>query len=266
MEASISAMADLTSEPPSAVQPLRLLTVSGVAPFAGQELPEGGMIPELVTRSIEAADATTRYLVSFESERSAHLRMQPHAFDLSFPWHKPDCGELQEMSEEGRILCTNFEFSRPFIEEAIGFYVRAGGSLVAAHEHTALEDRRICRPKAAPVIGIDQVDLGLAHSSIESPDMAFVCWAKLTQGEVDVVMVLKRQARQDLRQLGIANEVAEAEQLAVTRMLYGIVPRLNPRAEQVLDLINQGLDHVMLSGQWFNVVAFHNSRQTELLN
>lgn len=224
------------------------------------------MLTELVTNSIEAADGTRALEISYENDWASHLTMRHGIFDLSFPWYKPDCSNLASLNSQSRWLCTEFDFTRPLIEEPVGFYVRKGAALASAGDLAALEGWRICRPDAPIVFGVDQIDLGPAKLEIDNSDSASACWERLRRGDTDVVIMLKRHADRELRRLGILHEITEAERLATMRLLHGIVPKKNARGAQLLDMVNRGLDRVMLSGEWFSIVSFHNRQAAVAVN
>jgi polar amino acid transport system substrate-binding protein len=217
------------------------------------------MITDLVTRAVSAAAPEWDFRVTFINDRSAHLEvlLPDGAYDVSFPWYKPDCTKAGKLSEELRRRCNEFEFSNPLYEVTVGFYTRAGDRLVEAGSHGDLFGKRLCRPKGHFMFDLDQHDLKAPNVSVETQSTATECFTRLMRGQVDVVSLVKSGADGELRQLGISDRVAEIKGLASRQTLHALVLKSNPNGRAYLDIINQGLTSLMASGEWFTVVAFH---------
>jgi polar amino acid transport system substrate-binding protein len=243
---------------------IRFLTGSDFAPFADKNLAAGGMITDLVTRAMSAAAPEQDFRVSFVNDWPAHLDvlLPDGAFDVGFPWYKPDCSVADELSDELSMRCDKFEFSDPFYEVTIGFYSRAGDRLTETVSHDGLFDKRLCRPKGHFMFDLDQYDLTAPNVSVETPDTAMECFTRLMQDQVDVVSVVRSEADSELLRLGINNKVAEIEGLASRQTLHALVLKSDPNGRAYLDTLNQGLANLMASGEWFAVVTSH--RRPEL--
>ena len=238
---------------------IRFLTGSDFAPFADKDLIAGDIITDLVTRAMSAAAPEQEFRITFINDLSAHLDvlLPDGAFDVSFPWYKPDCTKAEQLNDELRKRCDEFEFSNPFYEVTVGFYSRAGDRLTETESHGGLFGKRLCRPKGHFMFDLDQYDLIAPNVSVETPDTAMECFTRLMQGQVDVVSLVKSETEGELRQLGINDRVAEIEGLASRQTLHALVLKSNPNGRAYLDIINQGLASLMASGEWFTVVAFH---------
>ncbi len=90
------------SEPPRDIPRIRLLTGSGFASFADENLPQGGMITDLVSRALKAVAPGQKSRVTFVNDRAAHLNylLPDGTFDVSFPWFKPDCSKSERLNAE----------------------------------------------------------------------------------------------------------------------------------------------------------------------
>lgn len=264
----VQVTADTIAAPPLAELRIKFLTGSGFAPFAGESLHAGGMITDLVTRAVNTAAPEREFHVTFISDRSAHLGviLRDGAFDVSFPWYKPDCFEPEKLGEELRILCDEFEFSNPLYEVSLGYYTRTGNPLIKADSHAGMFGKKLCRPKGQFMFGLDQNNLTAPSVSVETAATAIECFFRLLRGQVDVVSLVKTKADAELRRLGIIDEVAEIEGLQTSLTLHALVPKSNPNGQAYLDIINQGMASLMASGKWFEVVAYHQSPQRSLMN
>jgi ABC-type amino acid transport substrate-binding protein len=247
---------------------IKFLTGSGFAPFADKNLIEGGMITDLVTRAMRAAAPEQDFRITFIDDWSAHLDvlLPDGAFDVGFPWYKPDCSIAENLSDDLRARCDDFEFSNPFYEVTIGFYSRADDQLAETVSYSGLFGKRLCRPKGYFMFDLEQYGLMAPNVSVDTPDTAAECFTRLMLGQVDVVSVVKSDGDGELRNLGINDAVAEIEGLASRQTLHALALKSNPNGLAYLDILNQGLANLMASGEWFEVVATHQRAQLSLTN
>lgn len=268
LAAPVVSIADDMTTPQLADRRIRFLTGSDFAPFADKNSIAGGMITDLVTRAVRAAAPEQDFRVNFINDWSAHLDvlLRDGAFDVGFPWYKPDCSVAEKLSDELRMRCDEFEFSNPFYEVTVGFYSRAGDRLAKTVSYDGLFGKRLCRPKGHFMFDLDQRDLTAPNVSVETPDTAMECFTRLMQGQVDVVSLVKSEADDELRRLGINDRVAEIEGLVSRQTLHALVLKSNPNGRSYLDILNQGLASLMESGEWFTVVTLHRRRQLAKTN
>jgi polar amino acid transport system substrate-binding protein len=259
----VDATALATSEPQVVVPRIRLLTGSGIAPYADEDLPRGGMITDLVSRALDAVTPGLDTNVAFINDWAAHLNflLQAGAFDVSFPWYKPDCSKADKLSTEMQKRCAEFEFSNPIFEVRVGFYTQAGNALAETGTLAALSGKRLCRPSGHFTFDLEQVGLVEPNVSIETQDTAQECFIRLMKGEVDVVTIVKSEGDEQLRNLGIAKAIAEIGGLETVQPLHALVSKQDPNWPVYLELVNRGLAELMASGKWFEVVASHQGRQ-----
>jgi len=234
------------------------LTGSDFAPFAHRALPEGGMITELVRLAIARAAPEREVSVTFVNDWSAHLGLLDQgAYDLGFPWYRPDCSKADRLSASMRQRCTGFEFSDPLFEVAIGYYVRAGDALTGATAYDQLFGRKLCRPAGYFTFDLDQEDLREPNATRIIPPTAADCFTWLMRGEVDVVTLDKSLATAEISKLGLDRRVAEIPALASAQTLHVVAPKGDAEGRAYLDLVNQGLADLQASGRWFEVVSRH---------
>jgi polar amino acid transport system substrate-binding protein len=258
-----------TSEPQLLTPRIRLLIGSGFAPFADENLPQGGMITDLVSRALKAVAPGRQSRVAFVNDRAAHLNflLPDGAFDVSFPWFKPDCSKSERLNAEMQRRCAEFEFSNPIFEVRVGFYTRLGDALVEIRSLAALSGKRLCRPNGQFAFDLEQNDLVEANVSVETQYTAQQCFVRLVEGQVDVVTLVKSAEMDErLRQLGIVDSVTEIDGLESAQTLHALVAKQSPNGQAHLDLINRGIAELMASGKWFEVVASHQGRKLALMN
>lgn len=244
---------------------IKFLTGSDYAPFTDEELREGGMFTDLVKRAMLRADAARDYRITFVNDWGPHLPilLPEGAFDLGFPWFKPDCTKIDRLSEAMADRCTNFNFSHPFYEVVIGFYVRAGDPAVGARTYSALFGRSICRPRGYFTFDLEQEDLRAPNIEMVTADSPEDCFAMLGDGKVDVVSLNVLISEEEIARQGLQGKVAELSDLAGIQTLHVLSPKTNPYGRTYLTLINRGLRTVRESGEWFEVVSQHLREHAE---
>jgi len=258
----VGAIEPVESELQLVIPRIRLLTGSSVAPYTDEDLPRGGMITDLVSRAVNAAASGQQSRVAFVNDWASHLNylLPEGAFDVSFPWYKPDCSNSEQLSVEMHKRCSEFEFSNPIAEVRFGFYTQAGNALVEAGTLAALSGKRLCLPSGHFTFDLEQTGLAEHNVSIETQYTATECFVRLAKGQIDVVTVVKPEGDEQLRQLGIAEAVAEIGDLESAQTLHAMVSKQNPNRLAYLELINRGLVELMASGKWFEVVVYHQGR------
>ena len=155
------------------------------------------------------------------------------------------------------MRCETLSFSRPIVELAVGFYTRVGDPLIAATDATALAGKRVCRseegwlPDLLP--GSDGAQLSTAATAEE-------CFDRLRRGEADVVNLVRERAETAIHRVGFGEAVAEIPGLRAIRTLHAVAMKGNAAGEEALARIDLGIERIMLSGNWFEVVVAHRSQ------
>lgn len=252
------AAASLNSRGDAGQAPIRLLS-GPYAPFAGSDLPDRGMLSDVVLRAIDRAEPGRAVRVSFINDWSAHLSilLPDGAFDIGYPWLRPDCNNPRRLAADLRSRCADFIWSQPLHEMVIGYFVLSGGAYETARDHEELAGARICRPAGEPVFD-------LAQNGLIEPTITFVsartveqCLELLSADQADVVSLGVSAGEAAIDRLGLAGQVAELPDLADIMTLHALSPRSNPAGRAYITLINRGLRTMRESGEWYEVVARH---------
>jgi polar amino acid transport system substrate-binding protein len=238
---------------------MRLLTGSGYGPYVDKSLTGGGLITDLLKHSIRATAPEQAMQVAFINDWPAHLDtlLRDGAYEIGFPWYKPDCSDAAKLSVKHRMRCDEFNFSNPIFEIAVGLYTRTGDAMGAATDRRDLIGRKVCRPKGHLLFDPDEIDLMEPDITIEYSDTTSECLFRLGQSNVDAVALIRSRAETYIREAGMADTVTEIPDLAFSQTVHAVVHKSNPKGRAQLDIINQGLANLMVSGQWFSVVAVH---------
>ncbi len=253
--AVVAASTQPAPETSAPARSLRIATATGYAPFTDEGLPGGGMITRMVDRSMELGNPDQAYDLTFINDWGSHFELtQIGAVDMVFPWFKPNCDAVENLSESSAFRCTEFNHSEPFYEILVDFYTLNGSEYAGATTHEDLFGARICRPEA-------WFTFDLEAERLVEPNITYVttvsqqgCIELLKNGEVDVMTYDALPAEEDIREAGMADQVATLEPLRSTVTSHIFVAKDNAFANEALPIINAGLNELRLSGEWFNIV------------
>jgi len=234
------------------------VTGSDFAPFVHSALPEGGMVTELVRLAMSNAAPERSVKIALVENWSAHLDMlKQGSFDLGFPWYKPDCRKAALLSASMRQRCTQFDFSDPLFEVAIGYYALSDNPVAASTRYAQLSGRRICRPANYFTFDLAQAGLAAPKATLVIAPTLSNCFTWLDQGKVDVVTLSKPLAEDEIVRRGFEGRVTEILALASVQTLHAVAPKGDPNGRAALDLVNAGLAELQSSGRWFEVASRH---------
>lgn len=224
---------------PAASAPLVLATADGYLPYTDESLPSGGLFTRLVETAMQRAAPDTPVKIVFVNDWDAHveLLLPRQAVDASFPW--PPCSD-----------CKDLVASDPFYEIVDGFFTKAGSPLGEVVALGGLDGTTICRPAGYPAEHLTGVEATLVHAN--GPH---ACFAQLDEGMVDVVAIDTRTGDRVIADLGLADRVAENPYLTEIAPLHVVVHRSHPKADEVIDTLNRGLQIMMDSGEWASIVS-----------
>lgn len=242
-----------TSQP---TRPLRVITGSGYAPFTDEKLKNGGALFEMVERAIEEGNPDQEFNVSFVNDWGSHLDtlLPTGAIDATFPWFRPDCSKLQYLSEASAYRCTQFNHSDPLYEALVGYYTVKGGQYEGAQSYADIKGSRVCRPEAWFTFDLEAEQLMPPNVELVRPVPQNGCWELLMDGKVDIVTLDALPAEEDYRELGLAGQVVHLDSLTSKQTMHVFVDKNNAFANEALPIINDGLNKLRLSGEWFKIV------------
>ncbi len=258
-EVPASAIATSAEPAPTTATPtraLRIATGSGYAPFTDEDLPGGGMITRMVDRSMELGNPNQAYDLVFVNDWGSHLEtlLPIGAIDMAFPWFKPNCDLVDNLSESSAYRCTDFNHSDPFYETLVDFFALSDSPYAAAETHQDLFGTRVCRPEAWFTFDLEAERLVEPNITYVTPVSQQGCVELLANGEVDVMTYDTLPAEEDIREAGVADRVVKIAPLSGSVSSHIFVSKNNAFANEALPIINAGLEQLRLSGEWFNIV------------
>ena len=260
----IGSIAPAIAPPPQTTKlALRAVSVSDFPPFAGKALTEGGLATDLVRRAIANADENREVIVGFVNDWNSHLEdlLPSGAFDVSFPWIRPDCENPKNLPPAMRQRCETFAFSRPIVELAVAYFRRIDDLPAPVTERGTLAGKRMCQSSQ---VGFLNLQDRFPEAVAQTAPTAKACFILLKAGEIEIVALPQHQAEAVIRRMGIAGSVAEIEHLRTLHSLHAIALRGHSAGESAIALIDRGLENLMMSGDWFNVVVSHKGRGATL--
>lgn len=267
-----AAAAPATEEPaagtePAAVQfPVRMVTGNGYAPFTDETLPGGGMFTQLVEMAIFRADPAIPYNLTFVNDWQAHIDalLPSGAYDISFPWVRPECEKPDMLSASDQARCDAFEFSAPFYEVVDGFFARSDSDLASATTYAAFEGKRICRPEGFTTGVLEASGLTGANIDLMRPIEAADCFEALASGQVDLVSIDVEVGDTIIAELGMTGDFLQNPHLSALQSLHVIAHKSNPRAVEILRMLDGGVVEMYETGEWYDIVSTVLSANTAL--
>lgn len=246
------------SEPATpVVKPISFVTGNGYAPFADESLPGGGMMTQIVEMSVFRADPAITYNMTFINDWQAHLDalLPSGAYDLSFPWIRPNCEAPETLSAGDQTRCNDFVFSGPFYEIVDGFFAMRDSGLASVTSYSGFEGKRICRPEGFTTGVLDSVGLTAATITLTRPVEAVDCFRALAAGEVDLVSIDAEVGDSALTQLGLTASVEQNPHLMTLLSLHVVAHKSNQRAVDMIGQLDAGLIEMYESGEWYEIVS-----------
>ena len=245
------------SATPPMLAGINLLTAGDNAPYTSQNMPNGGMLTEVVDALMAEAAPEQGYAIRWVEDRASHLDplLSNALLDLGFPWAKPDCA-----AEPGRNLCADFHFSDPMFESLILLFTDRGAPLSYTKD-ADLEGRRLCRPKGHPIDDLDRADrrwLSEGKITLKQPQTIRGCFDLLLAGKVDGVAVDEFVGRSAIRTLNIAGRIDIVQNRPVAiQSQHVLVFKGHPRADALLATVNSGLRAIRENGTYQSILDRH---------
>lgn len=237
--------------------PIRIVTGNGYAPFADEMLPGGGMFTQIVEMAIFRADPDLPYSLTFINDWQAHIDalLPSQAYDLSFPWMRPDCEAPETLSAGDLARCNDFVFSAPYYEVVDGFFAATDSDLQVTSEYQDLVGKRICRPEAYTTGVLEAQGLGADNITLTRPQEAEACFEALARGDVDLVSIDTALGDAILKHMGLSEKFRQNPGLTTISTLHVIAYKANARAVAMLKVLDQGVMEMNQSGEWWDIVS-----------
>lgn len=240
-------------------QKINLMTGSDYAPFTDVNLPNGGILADVVNAAMAEANPDAGYAIHWVEGWDSHLEplLSNALLDMGFPWIKPDCAATPT-----EYRCANFKFSDPMFEMLMLLFVNASDPLPFAQD-TDVHGATLCRPSGYAVHQLDRPDrrwLADGHVTLVQPHAVADCFQMLAAGEVDGVVINEFTGRTAIKTLGLKDVVEVAPRPLAIEGLHVLVHKTHPRADDLIETINAGLRGIKQNGTYRRIVDTHMTR------
>lgn len=245
---------------------ITLVTADDYRPFTDRALPDGGLITDIVRTALtegSANDAAKAINISWVNDWSAHLDplLARHAFDMGFPWFRPNCERYDDLDEPAKFRCDKFYFSEPVFEILVLFFARSdSGFQFTSDDEVA--GKRLCRPSGYFTFDLDKDGRNWVKDekvTLLRPQSVDECFQMLDRGEVDAVTINEFTGREAINKLQMKDKVVAIEKPVSVLNLHVIVAKSHPRAEELLAYVNRALVKLKGDGKYGEIVDRHLS-------
>lgn len=238
------------------VERINLVTGDDYAPFTDRKLPGGGMLAELVQRAMEEAAPAEGFAVHWVNDWDAHLGtlLEQGLVDMSFPWSRPACEVVPD-----DYRCQTFLFSDPLFEVLELGYIDSSRP-IAFDKDSDMEGKRLCRVAGYSTHELDKDGRNWVKDgkiTLERPDKVGDCFQMLVDGKVDVVQIDEFAGKASIKEMGLTDRVQTLPRPISVEPLNVLIHKGNPRAEELVQIINAGLAGLKEKGVYQQIVGTH---------
>jgi polar amino acid transport system substrate-binding protein len=252
----------------SLVRRVELLTAEGYAPYTGRALEAGGMLTDVVGAAMALVKEETRgrfnYSISWVNDWTAHLNplLMTHAFDVGFPWERPDCDGGTLLDANAQLRCQKFLFSDALAEVTTYLFVRKNARIKTLNSED-IAGSTLCRPSVRLIHELDEGGrnwLKDGKIKLVRPTTIDECFRLLDSGSVDGVVEAELVGRASMNALGMADRAQAIEQPMALTSLHAVISKSHPQARTILYYINMSLAKLRDSGEYERILARHLAR------
>jgi polar amino acid transport system substrate-binding protein len=252
----------------SLLRRIEFLTADGFAPYTGRSLEGGGMLTQLIDASMglikEEAKGRFDFGISWVNDWAAHLNplLLTRAFDVGFPWARPDCESGAPLDQSSQFRCQRFFFSDPLYESVTGLFVRSNAK-VKSLKREALTGMTLCRPAGSPIHELDKAGRNWVKDGVVTlmrPPSVDECFRLLGSGAVDGVVEAELAGRASTASLGLTDRVRMLDQPVALTTYHVLISKSHPHARTILYYVNSSLEKLRENGEHDRIIERHLSR------
>ena len=252
----------------SLLRRIEFLTADGFAPYTGRSLEGGGMLTQLIDASMglikEEAKGRFDFGISWVNDWAAHLNplLLTRAFDVGFPWARPDCESGAPLDQSSQFRCQRFFFSDPLYELVTGLFVRSNAK-IRSLKREELTGMTLCRPAGAPIHELDKAGRNWVKDGVVTlmrPPSVDECFRLLGSGAVDGVVEAELAGRASTASLGLTDRVRMLDQPVALTTYHVLISKSHPHARTILYYVNSSLEKLRENGEYDRIIERHLSR------
>jgi polar amino acid transport system substrate-binding protein len=250
------------------VRRVEFLTADGYPPFTGRSLEGGGMLTEVISSAMNIVKQESKgrfdFGISWVNDWSAHLNplLLTRAFDVGYPWSRPDCDTQAGLDASAQFRCRRFFFSDPLYEVITSLFVR-NNSAITSLQSEKINGAAFCLPAGQAVYELDQGGRNWVKDgkiSLMRPPSVDECFRLLENGTVEGVVVTEYSGRASVNSLGLTDKVRMLDEPIALTQLHVVVSKSHPHARTILYYVNTALAKLHESGDYDMIIARHLDR------
>jgi polar amino acid transport system substrate-binding protein len=244
---------------------IQFLTAEGYPPFADRTLPNGGIVLDLLSSSMElikkGGKGAFDYQISWVNDWAAHLNplLITRAFDAGIPWVKPDCSTPAALDRGSQYKCQKFFFSDPFYESVSVLFVKTASPIMFNSDDEVI-GKTLCVTKGWSTFDLDKGGRNWLKDSkvtLMQPPTPEECFRMLDSGTVDAVVVPDLTGRAISSAMGMTDRVRATDRPVHIETMHAIIAKTHPHARTMLYYINSSLAKLRETGEYDRIVEKH---------
>lgn len=239
---------------------INILTGTDFAPFTDSDLPNGGMLTEVVQAAMDEVNPEQGFAIHWVNDWGAHFEplLSNALLDIGFPWFKPNCD-----AQPDTYRCQNLLFSDSMFEVLILLFVDTSRPF----EFRTTDDikgKRLCRPAGYATYIFDQSERNWLRDGVIElvvGDSPADCVEKVAEGEADAAVLNEFLGRQTVKDLGLKGQidVAGGNPISIDGN-YMVVHKSHPNGPELLAVFEEGLAKIKENGEYQRIVGEHMTR------
>jgi polar amino acid transport system substrate-binding protein len=252
----------------SLLRRVEFLTADGYSPYTGRSLEGGGMLTQVISAAMglikDEAKGRFDYGISWVNDWAAHLNplLLTRAFDVGFPWARPDCDSGVALDQSSQFRCQRFFFSDPLYEVITSLFVR-NDSRIRTLRNEDIAGTTLCRPAGYPTHELDQSGRNWVKDgkvTLIRPPTIDECFRLLGNGTVEGVVEAELVGRTSIATLGLGDKVHAIDQPVALTTLHVLISKAHPHSRTILYYMNTSLAKLRDSGEYDRIIERHLSR------
>jgi uncharacterized protein len=237
----------------------------GRAPLAEEQLPEGGLIPELLRMSLSRAKpggGRSEIELRWTAAAPVKALLSDASIDISLPWDGVDCERPNDLVQISAVLCDNALYSDPILEVVIGLFTRTESNFTFNTDESIF-GKTIC------ISGDQDVSVlnGQGREWLSQKRVVAVrrptlldCASAVQTLEADALVASDLEGRYVLDRLGLSRHFRMAERPLGIRGVHAVASKEHVQAPELIDALNRGLKQLKESDAYAAVVRSHLMR------
>jgi polar amino acid transport system substrate-binding protein len=250
------------------VRRVEFLTADGYPPFTGRSLEGGGMLTEVISSAMDIVKQEAKgrfdFGISWVNDWSAHLNplLLTRAFDVGYPWSRPDCDTQAGLDASSQFRCRRFFFSDPLYEVITSLFVR-NNSAITTLQTEKINGMTFCLPAGQAVYELDQGGRNWVKDgkiTLVRPPTVDECFRLLENGTVEGAVVTEYSGRASVNSLGLTDRIRMLDQPIALTPLHVVISKSHPHARTILYYVNTALAKLRESGDYDMIIERHLDR------